>query len=195
MNTEATSPGPALPGGAPFSGPPLSRTTWTTTTETGAPGTGTTWTPERVQQLRSFVTAGFTCSRIADEIGVTRNAVIGKIHRLGLSPGRKPAGVAQRMRPAAAPARTPRSLLARLLRAAVAEAPALVPDATAVEVAAVESGKRCSLLELTAGSCRWPIGDPGKDDFGFCGNDSMTGISYCAGHARIAYRLPSGRRA
>jgi GcrA cell cycle regulator len=54
---------------------------------------------------------------------------------------------------------------------------------------------RCSLLELAGGGCRWPLSDPGKDDFGFCGNAAIAGISYCAGHARLAYRLPSGRRA
>jgi hypothetical protein len=51
-----------------------------------------TWNPERIEQLRNCVGAGLTCSQIAAEIGVTRNAVIGKIHRLGLSPGRPPAG-------------------------------------------------------------------------------------------------------
>ncbi|MFZ3225370.1 MAG: GcrA family cell cycle regulator, partial [Xanthobacteraceae bacterium] len=46
------------------------------------------WTAERIEQLRNGVTSGLSCSQIAAEIGVTRNAVIGKIHRLGLSPGR-----------------------------------------------------------------------------------------------------------
>ena len=61
--------------------------------------------------------------------------------------------------------------------------------------AGVESAQRCSLLELAGGRCRWPLSDPGKADFGFCGNDAIAGFSYCAGHARLAYRLPSGRRA
>jgi GcrA cell cycle regulator len=52
------------------------------------PSTTATWNPERVEQLRNFLSAGLTCSQIAAEIGVTRNAVIGKIHRLGLGPGR-----------------------------------------------------------------------------------------------------------
>ena len=50
--------------------------------------TGATWNPERIEQLRNFVVAGLTCSQIAAEIGVSRNAVIGKIHRLGLGSGR-----------------------------------------------------------------------------------------------------------
>jgi len=50
--------------------------------------TGATWNSERIEQLRNFVVAGLTCSQIAAEIGVSRNAVIGKIHRLGLGSGR-----------------------------------------------------------------------------------------------------------
>src|SRR5215469_9195171 len=57
------------------------------------PSTNPTWNPERVAQLRSFIGAGMTCSQIAAEIGVSRNAVIGKIHRLGLGPGRPAAAL------------------------------------------------------------------------------------------------------
>ena len=164
---------------------------------------GPTWTTERIDQLRSFVTAGLTCSQIAAEIGVTRNAVIGKIHRLGLSPGRprgrQPAALAQRMRTTrATPAlpRPPRSPIAQLLRAMTRpEAANVVRFPGATESPAVDSMKRCSLLELDVSGCRWPLSDPGKADFGFCGNESIAGVSYCAGHARLAYRLPSGRRA
>ena len=78
------------------------------TTGTGATGTGATWTTERVDQLQKYVIAGMTCSQIAAEIGVTRNSVIGKIHRLGLSTGgkrgRRPSGLAQRMGATRAPA-------------------------------------------------------------------------------------------
>jgi GcrA cell cycle regulator len=197
MNTEAaytetTRAGPAFSGtaGAGITGP-------------GNTSTASVWTTERIDQLRSFLTAGLTCSQIAAEIGVTRNAVIGKIHRLGLSPGRprgrQPAALAQRMRTArTAPAlpRPPRSPIAQLLRAMTKpEAANVVRFPGTTESPAVDSMKRCSLLELAGDGCRWPLGDPGKADFGFCGNDSIAGVSYCAGHARLAYRLPSGRRA
>ena len=71
-----------------------------------------TWNPERVEQLRNFVVAGLTCSQIAAEIGVTRNAVIGKIHRLGLSPGR-PAAVPARLCPPRAQPAPPELQLTR----------------------------------------------------------------------------------
>ena len=144
-----------------------------------------TWTQERVEQLRSYVNAGLTCGQIADEIGVTRNAVIGKIHRLGLAPGRT-AGRPARDRPPRD--RRPRLFTQRpLLRLVYAQAPAVETP--------IESAQRCSLLELAQGSCRWPINDPGNADFAFCGNDSHPGLSYCAGHARMAYRFPARRRA
>src|SRR5262245_65112071 len=93
-------------------------------TETISPGAppGATWTTERIAQLQKCVTAGLTCSQIAAEIGVTRNAVIGKLHRLGLTtggrPGRRPLGLTPRMPTAPRAARAPRgqSRLARLLR-------------------------------------------------------------------------------
>ena len=210
--TEATRAGPGL-SGPPRTGtastattrPPTTSnlTTGTGATGTGSTGTGSTWTTERVDQLRNFVTAGLTCSQIAAEIGVTRNAVIGKIHRLGLSPGRprgrQPSALAQRMRTVrATPAhpRPPRSPIAQLLRAMTkAEVSTVVRFPGATESPAVESVRRCSLLELDSHGCRWPLSDPGKADFGFCGNESIAGVSYCAGHARLAYRLPSGRRA
>jgi GcrA cell cycle regulator len=167
----------------------------------GTPCTGTaTWTTERVEQLRSYVTAGLTCSQIAGEIGATRNAVIGKIHRMGLSPTRprgRPSALAQRMGSTPARPRRAPTRLAQILRAC-ADATTITPFETTtamMELPGIDSVRRCSLLDLTSGDCRWPLGDPTKDDFGFCGNESIAGISYCAGHARLAYRLPSGRRA
>ncbi len=155
---------------------------------------GATWTNDRVAQLRSSIAAGLTCSQIADQIGVTRNAVIGKMHRLGLAPGRRPATAKPRVRAAPTHARGPQTRVARILRA-LAAGSNVIPFQSASEAPPVESAQRCSLLDLTGSRCRWPLSDPGKADFGFCGNDALPGLSYCAGHARIAYRLPSGRRA
>jgi GcrA cell cycle regulator len=149
-----------------------------------------TWTAERIEQLRHCVGSGLTCSQIAAEIGVSRNAVIGKIHRLGLSAGR-PAGAPARLCPPRA--RHPRlSPSSRLLRLIGAAAPGI---AAAAEPAPIDSAQRCSLLEIAQDKCHWPIGDPHAADFAFCGNAAVAGFSYCAGHARMAYRLPARRRA
>jgi GcrA cell cycle regulator len=151
------------------------------------------WTPERVEQLRSFVVTGLTCSQIAAEIGVTRNAVIGKIHRLGLAPGR-PAGASARSCPPRADRPRPTGQRARLRLLFADGAPAAdiaaVPDG-------IDSVKPCSLIELAHGTCRWPIAEAAGNgaDFVFCGNQAPAGLSYCAGHARLAYRAPGRRRA
>ena len=151
-----------------------------------------TWTAERIEQLRHCIASGLTCSQTAAEIGVSRNAVIGKIHRLGLSPAR-PAGASARSCPPRA--RHPRiSPHSRLLHLIGAQAPSIAGDA-AVEQVSIDSAQRCSLLEIAQDKCHWPIGDPHAADFAFCGNEAVTGFSYCAGHARMAYRFPARRRA
>jgi GcrA cell cycle regulator len=147
-----------------------------------------TWTTERIEQLRNCVVTGLTCSQIAAEIGVTRNAVIGKMHRLGLAgrpPGGSPHGCAPRAR------NNPRR---RLLRLIGTEAPSIVTD-QATALMPIESTQPCSLLEIEHDKCHWPLGDPYDAAFAFCGNDAVTGFSYCVGHARMAYRLPARRRA
>lgn len=156
-----------------------------------------TWTPERVEQLRSFVVTGLSCSQIAAEIGVSRNAVIGKIHRLGIGPGRPAAARARSCPPRARRPRPPsqRSLLQLMFAAA----PSAAVGEDAAALAPVESARRCSLIELAHGECRWPVGDPADGrraaNFRFCGNAAIAGFSYCVGHARMAYRAPARRRA
>ena len=141
-----------------------------------------TWTAERIAQLKSGFSAGLSCAQIADEIGVSRNAVIGKLNRLGLSRGRGPA--APRVRNGVS-VRRPQVLTQRLvLKALFASAP--VADD-------VVSAEPCSLLNLAPRKCRWPIGGAATAAFTFCGNITIDGMSYCAGHARMAYRGSSGR--
>jgi GcrA cell cycle regulator len=154
-----------------------------------------TWTPERVEQLRGCVATGLSCSQIAAQIGVTRNAVIGKIHRLGLSPGRPPGGSARSCPPRT---RHPRAAShQRLLRLMWADGSAAA--ALAEPLAAVSSAQPCTLLDLAQGKCRWPLDEQDASntaaDFSFCGNEAVSGLSYCAGHARMAYRVPARRRA
>jgi GcrA cell cycle regulator len=148
-----------------------------TAIETSSKNLRNTWTAERVVQLKSGVNAGLSCAQIANEIGVSRNAVIGKINRLGLSRGRSPAAP----RPCRGVLiRRPQVLNQRLvLKALFASAP-IAEDVVSVEP--------CSLLNLAPRRCRWPIGGVGSVDFTFCGNATVDGMSYCAGHARMAYR-------
>jgi GcrA cell cycle regulator len=175
-----------LPAGIPPAAPPRAPRANPTSSPTSNP----TWTAERIERLRSCVAAGMTCSEIGTTIGVSRNAVIGKIHRLGLSSGR-PAGAQARANcpPRARHSRGPTQR--RLLRLAYARASLGEEVMFNVAVASVHP---CSFADIRERQCRWPIGDPAAADFVFCGNESIDGFSYCVGHARMAYRAPASRR-
>ena len=139
-----------------------------------------TWTIERIEQLKSGFSAGLTCAQIAGEIGVSRNAVIGKMSRLGLSRGRTRAAPGSQSKGSI---RRPAVLTQRLLLKALFVSAPIADN--------VVSAEPCSLLNLAPRKCRWPI-SAASFDFSFCGNATIDGMSYCAGHARMAYR-GSGR--
>jgi GcrA cell cycle regulator len=143
---------------------------------------GRTWTAERVEQLKSRFDAGLSCEEIAREIGVSRNAVIGKLNRLRLS--RFNTATPRQRQPKPMAPFTQHQIL-KALRA----------GPRAAEELPIHNGSRCSLVELSEGKCRWPISDPGAEDFGFCGGQSVEGLPYCAAHARIAYQPAAGQRA
>jgi len=157
------------------------------------------WTEHRVDNLKSFWKDGLSASQIAARLGgVTRNAVIGKVHRLGLT-GRRSASRREQTGALRFPSRSkPRPKTSRQApkppgtlrlrgrsRFPLSELPPLdPPPAFAVTVAA-----------LTATSCRWPLGDPKRQDFSFCGRPAPADQPYCAHHSAIAYAFvkPRGR--
>ncbi|HXW23898.1 MAG TPA: GcrA family cell cycle regulator [Xanthobacteraceae bacterium] len=160
------------------------------------------WTDDRVEMLKKLWADGLSASQIAAELGgITRNAVIGKVHRLGLS-GRAKAASSSVPRP-----RKPRapSHVFRSIRNSLRGNTALAAHAVAAYEAEIEPdpeplenvipiGQRCSILELTDDKCHWPIGDPGQADFFFCGGKTIIGLPYCHYHARIAYQPANDRR-
>jgi GcrA cell cycle regulator len=156
------------------------------------------WTDERVELLKKLWSDGLSASRIAAELGgITRNAVIGKVHRLGLSGRAKSASSSA---PRQRKARSPSQML-RIGRGGIRGNTALA-HAYDIEVEAepevidnvIPIGQRRTILELTESTCRWPIGDPGSGDFFFCGGNAVNGLPYCAYHARIAYQPAADRR-
>ena len=150
-----------------------------------------TWTTERIQLLKQHFEAGLTCREIAAELGISRNAVIGKISRLALV--RDNGGDTRRLlrndanKDSARPRPVPR-LRRRILRAVQIE-PAPLPMEDIVS--STENG--CSLFELSKERCRWPISTPGAEDFRFCGSTPVEGLPYCPNHSRLAYRVASSR--
>jgi len=139
------------------------------------------WTDERVALLKKLWLEGLSASQIAKQLGgVTRNAVIGKVHRLGLSGRATPS---QPSRPAFKAPRAPR------VAAPAASAPRRMAPTSPEPppVTYVEEPGSATVLTLGAHMCKWPIGDPASDNFTFCGRRIGEG-SYCAEHARIAYQ-------
>lgn len=162
------------------------------------------WTEERVELLTKLWADGLSASQIAGELGgVTRNAVIGKVHRLGLSGRAKPARSAS-SRPRK-PRATPRSRGASTsyvsvgntaLRADPEEEVEVAPKARPAQVRelVIPVEERKTILQLTEYTCKWPIGDPSETDFHFCGRRSDIGAPYCEHHAQIAYQPINERR-
>jgi GcrA cell cycle regulator len=147
------------------------------------------WTDDRVATLKKLWLEGLSASQIAKQLGgVTRNAVIGKVHRLGLS-GR--AAPSQPSRPVFRPTRP---------RPAVAAQPAprrepVVRQAAPMPAPVLDLPGTATVLTLGAHMCKWPIGDPSTDSFSFCGRRSGDEGPYCIEHARVAYQPAQKKKA
>ena len=161
-----------------------------------------TWTDERVELLKKLWSDGLSASMIAAEFGgITRNAVIGKVHRLGLSGRAKaPSSSVPRPRKPRAPSqflRAPRPMTrgntALAPRAFLDLEPEPEPEPELLDNV-IPIGQRCSILQLTEATCHWPCGDPGSPEFFFCGGKTVNSLPYCAYHARVAYQPIHDRR-
>lgn len=136
------------------------------------------WTDERVTLLKKLWGEGKTAAEIAKALGgVTRNAVIGKAHRLKLSNRVSPIQQNERKEE-----RIPEIKKPIKTRAVVMAKPANT------------FFKGLKMIELKERMCRWPSGDPKDEDFAFCGCSSVPGLPYCEDHAKMAYQVPSRSR-
>ena len=154
------------------------------------------WNDERVELLKRLWAEGLSASQIASRLGgVTRNAVIGKVHRLGLS-GRATSSRSSSPRPRRVQA--PRQHRAPSLmfgtRGNVALKPVyeeeIEPAPAPIEELYIPPAERATILTLKEAMCRWPIGDPQESEFHFCGKRKVVGLPYCEFHARRAFQPP-----
>jgi GcrA cell cycle regulator len=163
------------------------------------------WTSEAIDQLRAFWDEGHSTAEIGRRMGISKNAVVGKAHRLNLparpSPIRREAEPSLRapapprqapplpIIPAAPPARAavppPRRLEDRPPVAVARPAPVAPSAAMAVVRPFPRAASR---------SCCWPIGEPGTSGFCFCSGNATPGKPYCAEHAALAYVKVRDRR-
>ncbi len=181
------------------------------------------WTDERVETLKRMWIEGQSASQIAKELGgVTRNAVIGKVHRLGLSnragaeadePEVAPEPVAARPEPVRteapraepepAPRPAPVAAPIPMRKAIIPAGQPLPPQPSANEISpealasvreVEKRARKLTLMDLTERTCKWPIGDPATEEFWFCGLPSTAGKPYCEAHVGVAFQPMSARR-
>ena len=182
------------------------------------------WTDERVQLLKQLWQDGLSASTIARELGmsITRNAVIGKVHRMGLagrakSPNQLPTRPRDKDVQGFVPMMTRTSPIgmsgmpcmsgmpvvqgnnamaidfAPMLSAVPVVAP--VPKPQPLMHVVIPETSRVTIMELRESMCKWPLGDPMNVDFRYCGAKApLGGAPYCTTHAQIAYQPAQDRR-
>ena len=161
------------------------------------------WTDERIELLRQHWTEGKSASQIAGILGhgLTRNAIIGKVHRLGLAGRAKSpnSSSAPRPRPTPAPQRPQATRPApqqRIIHGANALAIARAPmeeEQSELESVVLPMSLKVTIVDLRESMCRWPLGDPTSPEFRYCGSPSQDG-PYCTHHNRLAYQPAHDRR-
>jgi GcrA cell cycle regulator len=146
------------------------------------------WTEELIQELTQLWDAGHSASHIGKKLGVSKNAVIGKAHRLKLparpSPIRAESSALRVRRPA--PKTAPRPVSKPAFKPAFKPQPVL-------EVVA-KPAPRPARRRADGPGCLWPIGDPGRPEFHFCGEPATPGKPYCEAHCAKAYIVKSRAR-
>ncbi len=150
----------------------------------------TTWTAENVETLKALWEQGVSHGQIAHRLGYSRSAVIGKVHRLDL-PLRSTTSRHKAGRPRKRPSQVRKSgpVLCRPPAIPSFPLPSERPRPGAPDPLML------GVLDLTASSCRYPIGDPRHADFGFCGHERIAGLPYCDHHVRVCFPSVESRAA
>ena len=174
------------------------------------------WDDDSIKLLKKLWDKGLSTTDIAKKMNVSKNAIVGKVHRLCLkarpSPIKKKdeigepvennsVEVAQEQpqetkveKTSAKKAETEtKATKTKAKKAPKTEVKAEISKKYEAEAephkekGAKKSAKNVKLVELDSHTCRWPIGDPRDDDFCFCGKKVHSGQTYCDEHAQIAY--------
>jgi GcrA cell cycle regulator len=143
------------------------------------------WTTEAIDRLRALWAEGHSTAEIGRRMGITKNAVVGKAHRLSLPPRPSPIRREAEGEATVAAPRLPRPVVVPRLAA---------PAVPAVARPTVPVAVRPFPRVIAARTCCWPIGEPGTSGFRFCTAEATSGKPYCPEHAAVAYVKARDRR-
>ena len=152
------------------------------------------WTDDVISRLKALWAEGHSTAEIGRRMGVSKNAVVGKAHRLALDARPSPI---RRGAPGDAPKRPSARRVTGPTLPAMATAPAEpdhrpLPAPVAAPAPVLRAVGRTGSGRLVA--CCWPIGEPGTRSFRFCDDESLPGKPYCSVHAALAYVKVRDRR-
>ena len=136
------------------------------------------WTEEMVEGLQQMWTEGLTANEIAKRLGVSKNSIVGKVHRLCLKA--RPSPIKKK----------DDEIEEKEIEPSVVEEIKTEENEPIVEVKNEKkhkNGNHVKLVDLDSHTCRWPLGDPRDEDFCFCGKKVRMGQTYCEEHAAMAY--------
>lgn len=158
------------------------------------------WDEARTEMVRKLWAEGLSASHIANRLGgVTRNGVIGKVHRMGLARRATTTRLSNIRRKKWEIERDKRKrraeIAVKLAKAGKPKSALLMLKAEPLPVfeeISIPEGQRKTLLQLDdrGCDCRWGIGDPQSADFHFCNRAAVPGLPYCEFHSKRAFRAP-----
>lgn len=152
------------------------------------------WNEELEQKLEEYWMEGLTTSEIGAKLGFTKNAVIGKVHRLGLPKRENCIKKSQKSAPvndsnttkvvSKHKQRDPGDRRRSVVNHQITSDKSIKPKCHCIHE---NSHEGVGLFELTHNMCHWPVGDPKSEDFHFCGHHTQDGEIYCGFHKALAY--------
>ena len=152
------------------------------------------WTEQMVDDLRAMWKEGLTTAEIGKRLGVSKNSIVGKVHRLGLSGRPSPIKKKEEVENPVVEAKPLPTKKAEKVKSEPVPASKKVeePKEEKIEIKVAKQPEtprkeHVSLVDLDNHTCRWPIGDPKDENFHFCGKKVKIGQTYCEEHANIAY--------
>ncbi len=161
-------------------------------------GEGPPWTDNTVARLRQLWAEGHSTAEIGRRLGVSKNAVVGKAHRLDLSGRQSPIEPTGLGGPSSPPRRSPVPKLIDIMPLKTCTPASSGPAAwtrPCPTPAKRPSPERRLFAPVGCKPCCWPLGDPGTAAFRFCDQMTLIGKPYCEAHCRIVYTRPRPRAA